>query len=634
MACGHDVCPAAVFIPWDVEALPAHLSEAVTPTTPWVLKRDAMSNGEGVFFVHSVDEAMDIIGSQRQSLSLTDLRKSCTDPTFLPVTRASHRAGSYMTFLSHGGDVSHFVLQRCILRPLLLAGHKFHLRVYALAATTPGNTHAALAVWHGVEVRLAPKIYTGDVNDRGAALTNFAPSRGDAAQGGLLIKRMVSEFQEQLGEPVAIMQRIMALVRSVTDLTAVPAPKPGAPTADAGDDPTWQGIALFALDVLMDSDSDALWLLEVNRGPAGGVESLDDRLQSAPYKAHLIELCSAILDVALSLAAADDATRAIAWPTGFHPVEHSSTHDSGALSRAAAAEMCTLMQIVPPRMQAALALELRRSAPHRHSCSEAVIRDLALLAGESGTSTHALATYVTQWRSSQGGRSIVQIAAQHGLHALLPWLINLAPSLTRQPDAGGATPLGLAARGGHSAAGIVLLAAGADHSSDDVPLHAAAGTDAVPLVRALIASGASPDAALETGMALHWAAAEGAARAAACLLAHGADVDALDTDDLTPLLLAVTAGHAAVVQVLLSGGADPRKSRLPVGATILHVAADVGDENILKLLLARPSVQAMLHARDSDGCTPYDVAVAGEGCARVLSMLNIGTPGRQYASSI
>lgn len=75
LACGHDVCPAAVFIPWDVEALPAHLSEAVTPTTPWVLKRDAMSNGEGVFFVHSVDEAMGIIGSQRQSLSLTDLSK-------------------------------------------------------------------------------------------------------------------------------------------------------------------------------------------------------------------------------------------------------------------------------------------------------------------------------------------------------------------------------------------------------------------------------------------------------------------------------------------------------------------------------------------------------------------------------
>ena len=33
----------------------------------------------------------------------------------------------------------------------------------------------------------------------------------------------------------------------------------------------------------------------MNRGPAAGDESVDDRLQSAPYKAHMAALCAALV---------------------------------------------------------------------------------------------------------------------------------------------------------------------------------------------------------------------------------------------------------------------------------------------------------------------------------------------------
>jgi hypothetical protein len=589
------LCPASVSIPWDSQSLPRHLRAVITPATPWVLKRDAMSNGEGVFFVTSPEEAMDIIASQK--------------------------AGSCMTFLSHAGDVSHFVLQRCLDAPRLLLGRKFHLRVYVLAAPV-ADSHTrsvALAVWHGLEVRLAPKLYTGDVTDRLQALTNYAPSREEAATSGLLIKRLASEFQDELGDAHALLRRVMALVEDVAAAAPFGGDEPlTALVADNTTGATWHGMALFALDVLMEGD--ALWLLEVNRGPAGGEESVDDCSQSDVYKAHLASLCAAILDVAVAVATETTPL----WPPGFMPVQAPSAVASRSSEHRLGAQLRTLLQALPPQLQAALALQHWRASRAGAHCGDqeaTVLRDLATLAGEAGASSSALAAELRQWRSPVGGRTVMHVAAQSGLCHVMPWLAALVPDLVTQADAGGATPLGLAARGGHSKAGVALLCLGADPGSDDTPLHAAAGTDSVPLIRALIACGSAVDCETETGTALHWAAGEGSVNAAGALLAAGADVDAEDADGLTPLLLAVAAGHAATVGVLLAWKADPRKARLPFGATVLHVAADAGDVDTVRALLAWPGAADLLAKRDGEGLTPEQVAVAGEASQKVVDLL-------------
>lgn len=315
----------------------------ISEKRPWVLKRDAMSNGEGVFFCSSAAQAEEIMQSQRwvapsSPHGLSFARRPmddgsarvdlcCCTCSVAPVAsrrlRAMRRAGSFLTMLTYDSAVSDFVLQHHVDRPLLLNGHKFHLRCYVAAS------EGALWAWgglSGVEVRLAASKYSGDLTDRLQALTNFAPNRTAA---GFFIKRVAAEFPELLGS--RLFERLLAVVRrtaGLADLAAAtdPArPARGRAAADDGPECEWRGFALLALDVMVDADG-ALWLLEarrrpmrartprvmmlsvgphqdtsreanlparvpctpqVNRGPAAGDESVDDRLQSPPYKQHL-----------------------------------------------------------------------------------------------------------------------------------------------------------------------------------------------------------------------------------------------------------------------------------------------------------------------------------------------------------
>lgn len=125
------------------------------------------------------------------------------------------------------------------------------------------------------------------------------------------------------------------------------------------------------------------------------------------------------------------------------------------------------------------------------------------------------------------------------------------------------TPLSMAIRAGDVVRIGFLIRHGADvnrelpDGENYLVMAMRAGEDSVPIARELLDAGADfgPRGA-ELWTALHWAAILDAWEIAALLIERGAEVDALDLDDVTPLQQAAFSGSAKVVRVLLRAGAD------------------------------------------------------------------------------
>jgi hypothetical protein len=103
---------------------------------------------------------------------------------------------------------------------------------------------------------------------------------------------------------------------------------------------------------------------------------------------------------------------------------------------------------------------------------------------------------------------------------------------------------------------------------------------------------------------LHMAAFYGRPRIIELLAAHGADVDAPDHTALTPLHAAVISGGRDAVQSLLDTRAD-LQARNEKGQTALHLAAATGQPRLAKFLVERG---ADPQKKDLDGQTPLDYA--------------------------
>jgi TonB family protein len=94
-------------------------------------------------------------------------------------------------------------------------------------------------------------------------------------------------------------------------------------------------------------------------------------------------------------------------------------------------------------------------------------------------------------------------------------------------------------------------------------------------------------------------------------------VDASDDAGWTALMHAGSAGHDAVVRVLLDAGADVRL-RNKAGETALHLAAQNGHTAVARLLL---QAGADFAARDAEGRTPLFRAIEG-GHAEIIALLH------------
>ena len=88
------------------------------------------------------------------------------------------------------------------------------------------------------------------------------------------------------------------------------------------------------------------------------------------------------------------------------------------------------------------------------------------------------------------------------------------------------------------------------------------------------------------------------------LLEKGADVNAANNAQWTPLLLAISRGAYDISEILLDSGADARAA-LSDGWTALHSACKEGEMGVVKNLLRHG---ADLNAVDSKGQTPLSLA--------------------------
>src|ERR1044071_9136836 len=130
----------------------------------------------------------------------------------------------------------------------------------------------------------------------------------------------------------------------------------------------------------------------------------------------------------------------------------------------------------------------------------------------------------------------------------------------------------------------IALVVGVHASSSDVA-DAAKAKDAVA-VKALLKTGADVNAAQGDGMtALHWAASNGDAALVQMLLSAGANIRATTRlGAITPLHMASQNGHADVVAALIAAGADPNGATA-TGATALMLAARSGNTDTVTRLV-------------------------------------------------
>lgn len=116
--------------------------------------------------------------------------------------------------------------------------------------------------------------------------------------------------------------------------------------------------------------------------------------------------------------------------------------------------------------------------------------------------------------------------------------------------------------------------------------------------------------------AVHWATLREDVAETARLLESGADANAKNLYDVTPLSIACTAGNAALVKLLLEHGADCNLA-IPGGETPLMTAARTGRREVVELLLTQG---ADVDAKESKGQMAIHWAAA-EGHAVIVRQL-------------
>lgn len=178
----------------------------------------------------------------------------------------------------------------------------------------------------------------------------------------------------------------------------------------------------------------------------------------------------------------------------------------------------------------------------------------------------------------------------------------------------GQSALMISVQAGHAEVVRFLLARRADpqlrtqHGA--TALHCAAWQtgEQSDVVDLLVAAGAERDAVdNDDDTPLHLAASQGKVQLVKRLIAAGARRDPVNSSGYTPLLAATARGYATVVRELLLAGADISVAEAS-GWTSLHFAAEDGDQTTMHELLLHPAASAILEQRTRDAWTPLMLA--------------------------
>jgi ankyrin repeat protein len=155
----------------------------------------------------------------------------------------------------------------------------------------------------------------------------------------------------------------------------------------------------------------------------------------------------------------------------------------------------------------------------------------------------------------------------------------------------------------------LLAAAGCSDGRNTALTEAAATGDEPELVR-LLAAGEDPNELDDRGWSpLVWAARSGHARLVGILISRGADPDLADgaSNGWTPMMHAIDVREMDAVRALLNRDADPDVAAAD-GRTALMLASAYGYSRIVRLLLERGADPRVV---DADGSSALDYAVGG-----------------------
>jgi ankyrin repeat protein len=248
------------------------------------------------------------------------------------------------------------------------------------------------------------------------------------------------------------------------------------------------------------------------------------------------------------------------------------------------------------------------------------------------------------WACRQGQESTAALLLEAYEAAGAPEALNA--------EVWGETPLAVASKCGRDKVVRLLLARGADQTRQDADdgstaLHWATGShnsSRADTVVFLLLAAPGADAAIamrdsEGVSPLARASSSGRAAAVAALLGHSAASRAMlnepDSRGQTPLMLAVSArtpSHFDTVRLLLERGAKLEQQDKS-GRTAMHVAAVLGNDQLLEAMCTAPGARAVLALQDNEGLTPLALALRHDS-SNELHDINDNPLGRARCAAV
>lgn len=252
----------------------------------------------------------------------------------------------------------------------------------------------------------------------------------------------------------------------------------------------------------------------------------------------------------------------------------------------------SILDCSPDRLDSAIALSVKIGPNASHFGNRSILTALSQHDSAKCGQIRGLVETILRHFQSQ---SLLHLAAKKGHSEHLRRLLDCGECVnSASPDSeDGETPLMLAARFNEEDVVEFLAENGASLECQDEdgfnPFHHAVMGGNIRNVLRLIELGAD---ALKVSLyeevsAMHLAAENGHVDVITLLLEHGADVNQVDREGVTPVLLAAKRGHLEALRLLFKNGGD--LNALDAFGLPLHYAALGNHTNVVKFLLEKGS---------------------------------------------